>query len=96
MIQYTDNMINKKVKNTMTKPTEEKYTPPKEMMNTMAFTMIRNIAYKQISKMNKEIKETIQVEPNLLDIIEINMKNAINKIIYDYKQQIKGDIHYDY
>jgi len=48
-------------------------------------TIVRNIAYKQITKMNKEIKETIEVESNLLDIIEINMKNAINSIIYNYK-----------
>ena len=40
----------------MKKGTEYKYTPPKEMMNNMAFVMIRNIAYKQIAKMNKEIK----------------------------------------
>ena len=73
----------------MKKGTEYKYTPPKEMMNTMAFVMIRNIAYKQIAKMNKEIKETIQVESDLLDIIDINMKNQINSIIYNYKQKVK-------
>jgi hypothetical protein len=65
---------------------------PKEMMNTMAFVMIRNIAYKQIAKMNKEIKETIEVESDLLDIIDINMKNQINGIIYNYKQKVKKEL----
>ena len=54
-------------------------------IKTNNMTIVRNIAYKQITKMNKEIKETIEVESNLLDIIEINMKNAINSIIYNYK-----------
>ena len=54
-------------------------------IKTNNMTIVRNIAYKQITKMNKEIKETIEVDNNLLDIIEINMKNAINSIIYNYK-----------
>ena len=48
-------------------------------------TIVRNIVYKQIEKMNKNIKEVIEVDNTLLTMIDINMKNAINKIINDYK-----------
>jgi len=48
-------------------------------------TIIRNIAYSQINKINKKIKEEIEVDNVLLKRIDINMKNAINKIINDYK-----------
>jgi hypothetical protein len=34
--------------------------------------------------MKKNIKEIVEVDKDLLDIIDINMKNAINKIIHDY------------
>ena len=48
-------------------------------------TIVRNIAYKQIEKINKNLKEVIEVDNKLLNMIDINMKNAINKIINDYK-----------
>ena len=48
-------------------------------------TIVRNIVYKQIEKMNKNIKEVIEVDDTLLNMIDINMKNAINKILHDYK-----------
>ena len=48
-------------------------------------TIVRNISYKQIEKINKNIKEIIEVDNTLLKMIDINMKNAINKIINDYK-----------
>ena len=48
-------------------------------------TIVRNIAYKQIEKINKNLKEVIEVDNTLLNMIDINMKNAINKIINDYK-----------
>ena len=50
-------------------------------------TIVRNIAYSQISKINKKIKEEVEVDNNLLETIDINMKNAINKILHDYKLQ---------
>ena len=53
-------------------------------IKTNNMTIVRNIAYKQIEKMNKNIKEVIEVDNTLLTMIDINMKNAINKIIYDY------------
>ena len=50
-------------------------------------TIVRNIAYSQIQKMKKNIKEIVEVDNDLLNIIDINMKNAINKILHDYKLQ---------
>jgi hypothetical protein len=52
---------------------------------TNNLTIVRNIAYSQIQKMKKNIKEIVEVDNDLLNIIDINMKNAINKIIHDYK-----------
>ena len=53
------------------------------MVNNLS--IVRNIAYTQIKDMSKDVKEIVEVEQNLLDRIDINMKNAINKIINDYK-----------
>ena len=54
-------------------------------IKTNNMTIVRNIAYKQIEKINKKLKEVIEVDNTLLDMIDINMKNAINKIINNYK-----------
>ncbi len=54
-------------------------------IKTNNMTIVRNIVYKQIEKMSKNIKEVIEVDNTLLNMIDINMKNAINKIINDYK-----------
>ena len=69
----------------------------------MNMAIVRNVAYRQIGKINKNIKEIIEVDNTLLDMIDINMKNAINKIINNYKvyQQtgvlkIKQKGHYEY
>jgi len=51
----------------------------------MSLAIVRNIAYSQISKINKKIKEEIEVDSTLTKMIDINMKNAINKIINNYK-----------
>ncbi len=48
-------------------------------------TIVRNISYRQIEKINKKLKEVIEVDNTLLSMIDINMKNAINKIINNYK-----------
>jgi len=53
--------------------------------NNMNMAIVRNVAYRQIGKINKNIKEIIEVDNTLLDMIDINMKNAINKIINNYK-----------
>jgi len=55
------------------------------IMNNMSLAIVRNIAYRQISKINKNIKEIVEVDNSLLTSIDINMKNAINKIINNYK-----------
>ena len=57
------------------------------IMNNMTLAIVRNIAYSQIKKINKKIKEEIEVDNVLLKRIDINMKNAINKILHDYKLQ---------
>ena len=54
-------------------------------MTNLNLAIVRNIAYKQIGKINKNVKEVIEVDNTLLDMIDINMKNAINKIVHDYK-----------
>ena len=54
-------------------------------IKTNNMTIVRNIAYKQIKKINKNLKEVIEVDNKLLNMIDINMKNAINKIINNYK-----------
>ena len=59
------------------------------IMNNMTLAIVRNIAYSQISKINKKIKEEIEVDNVLLKKIDINMKNAINKILHDYKLNIQ-------
>jgi len=51
--------------------------------NNMA--IVRNVAYNHIKKMNKDIKEVIELDTTLLKMIDINMKDQINKIINDYK-----------
>ena len=43
-------------------------------------TIVRNIAYKQIEKMNKNIKEVIEVDNTLLTMIDINMKNTMTTL----------------
>ena len=58
-------------------------------MNNMSLAIVRNIAYSQISKINKKIKEEIEVDNVLLKRIDINMKNAINKIINNYKIKLQ-------
>ena len=54
-------------------------------MNNMTLAIVRNIAYSQINKINKKIKEEIEVDSTLTKMIDINTKNAINKIINNYK-----------
>jgi hypothetical protein len=57
------------------------------MNNTtnLNLSIVRNVAYNKISKMQSTIKEVIEVDDQLLKMIDINMKNAINKIIHDYR-----------
>jgi len=58
-------------------------------MNNMSLAIVRNIAYSQINKINKKIKEEIEVDSTLTKMIDINMKNAINKIINNYKLSVR-------
>ena len=52
-------------------------------------TNVRDIAYSQINKISKKIKEEIEVDNTLLSMIDINMKNAINKIINNYRLKLQ-------
>ena len=53
-------------------------------------TIVRNIAYKRIKDMTKDIKEiTPELSNHFLQKVDINMKNAINKILNDYKLNIE-------
>ena len=53
-------------------------------------TIVRNIAYKRIKDMRKDIKEiTPELSDHFLQKVDINMKNAINKILNDYKLNIE-------
>tara|TARA_R110002074_G_scaffold195953_1_gene362550 strand:- start:153 stop:332 length:180 start_codon:yes stop_codon:yes gene_type:complete len=58
-------------------------------MNNLNLSIVRNVAYNKIRKMQSTIKEVIEVDDKLLRMIDINMKNAINKIINDYKAKEK-------
>ena len=57
--------------------------------NNNNLIIVRNIVYSSIKKINKKIKEEIEVDNTLLKTIDINMKNAINKILHDYKLNIQ-------
>ena len=49
-------------------------------------TIVRNIAYKRIKDMTKDIKEiTPELSDHFLQKVDMNMKNAINKILHDYQ-----------
>ena len=65
----------------------------KNKNTNMNMAIVRNVAYSQINKINKKIKEIIEVDNELLDIIDINMKNAINKIIHDYKVYLQTGVY---
>ena len=53
-------------------------------------TIVRNIAYKRIKDMTKDIKEiTPELSDHFLQKVDINIKNAINKILNDYKLNIQ-------
>ena len=61
-------------------------------IKTNNMTIVRNVAYSQINKMSKNIKEVIEVDTTLLKMIDINMITQliksfttimyINKLVY--------------
>lgn len=54
-------------------------------------TIIRNVVYSQLKKMKKNINEIVEVDKDLMNKIDINMKNTINKILHDYRfKEING------
>ena len=79
------NMINKKTNESFLGDLFMSKFAVNDNIKNNNITIVRNIAYSQINKINKKIKEEIEVDNTLLKRIDINMKNAINKIINDYK-----------
>jgi hypothetical protein len=65
----------------------------KNKNTNMNMAIVRNVAYSQINKINKNIKEVIEIDNTLLKMIDINMKNAINKIIHDYKVYLQTGVY---
>ena len=62
------------------------YMPKSAVNNNIP--IIRNIVYKRINDILKDIKEqTPEMSDFFKDKIDINMKNTINKILNDYKTQ---------
>jgi len=54
-------------------------------------TIIRNVVYSQLKKMKKNINEIVEVDKDLMNKIDINMKNTINKILHDHRfKEING------
>ena len=78
-------MINKKTKESFLGDLFMSKFAVNDNIKNNNMTIVRNIAYSQINKINKKIKEEIEVDNTLLSMIDINMKNAINKIINNYK-----------
>ena len=82
-------MINKKTKESFLGDLFMSKFAVNDNIKNNNMTIVRNIAYSQINKINKKIKEEIEVDNTLLSMIDINMKNAINKIINNYKLKLQ-------
>ena len=46
---------------------------------------IRVMTYNKIDSLIKEIKDTTKMSDHFIEKVDINMKNAINKILNDYQ-----------
>tara|TARA_R100001463_G_scaffold12542_1_gene34074 strand:- start:162 stop:380 length:219 start_codon:yes stop_codon:yes gene_type:complete len=69
-----------KGKNTMTYKVKTK---------TVKITTVRDLTYKKIDSLVKDIKDNTEMSDHFLKKVDINMKNAINKILNDYKLNIQ-------
>ena len=69
---------------------EVKYKPK---TSSVKISTIRNSANKKIDELCSEIKNDVDLSErmyfNLVDKVDINMKNTINKILNDYKTSLK-------
>ena len=69
---------------------EVKYKPK---TSSVKISTIRNSAYKKIDELCSEIKNDVDLSErmyfNLVDKVDISMKNTINKILNDFKTSLK-------
>ena len=83
-------MINKKTKESFLGDLFMSKFAVNDNIKNNNITIVRNIAYKRIKDMTKDIKEiTPELSDHFLQKVDINMKNAINKILNDYKLNIQ-------
>ena len=69
-------------------------TNKKKEKNTMSYiaktksvkiSTIRDLTYKKINELTADIKKNTEMSDHFIEKVDINMKNAINKILNDYK-----------
>ena len=61
----------------------------KPKTKSVKISTIRDMTYKKIDSLVKDIKDNTEMSDNFIKKVDINMKNAINKILNDYKLNIQ-------
>ena len=61
----------------------------KPKTKSVKISTIRDMTYKKIDSLVKDIKDNTEMSDNFIEKVDINMKNAINKILNDYKLNIQ-------
>tara|TARA_B100000401_G_C52456426_1_gene554450 strand:+ start:4 stop:288 length:285 start_codon:yes stop_codon:yes gene_type:complete len=54
---------------------------------TVKISTVRDMTYKKIDALVKDIKDNTSMSDHFIEKVDINMKNAINKILNDYRYQ---------
>ena len=54
---------------------------------TVKISTVRDMTYKKINSLVKDIKDNTEMSDHFIKKVDINMKNAINKILNDYRYQ---------
>ena len=54
---------------------------------TVKISTVRDMTYKKIDDLVKDIKNNTSMSDHFIEKVDINMKNAINKILNDYRYQ---------
>ena len=54
---------------------------------TVKISTVRDMTYKKINSLVKDIKDNTEMSDHFIEKVDINMKNAINKILNDYRYQ---------
>ncbi len=54
---------------------------------TVKISTIRDMTYEKINSLVKDIKDNTEMSDHFIEKVDINMKNAINKILNDYRFQ---------